>query len=507
MKCSYFNCCGASSFCWQVAVHVLGLLCTVNLAYAAASKLHQGSPDYFVEAWVTTGDKSKLLQLERGMFFKVQPVLTRVIDVDPEKKYQELVGFGASLTDASARLMQKNMTPVQRNTLMKELFGPAPGIDLSFARLTIGASDFSTNHYTFDDRPAGETDFALKHFSIDPNRKDVLPLIREALAINPKLKVMASPWSAPAWMKTNDHLYKGSLKPDAYQAFADYFIRYLDAYAQEGVPIFALTIQNEPHFEPGDYPGMRIDSAARAKFVGEYLGPLLAKRSTRTRIIDWDHNWDEPQAPLEVLADPRANKYVDGVGWHCYAGDVSMQGKVHAAHPDKETYFTECSGGQWKPHWKETFPWFVRNLIIGTTRGWAKGVLLWNLALDEKFGPHLGGCKDCRGVVTINSATGEVTRNLEYYALAHASRFVRSGARRIESSTDIDGLDSVAFQNADDASIALIVLNSAAMEREFSIRFDGRAFSYRLPDASAVTFVWNSSHARGRPLVITSADR
>lgn len=507
MNSSSLNCCGTSSTRWQVTVQVLCTLFAANLANAAADGVQQNSTDYRVEAWVTTGDKSKLLQLDNRMFFSKQPVSSRVIDVDPGKKYQEMVGFGASLTDASASLMQMNMSVAQRKALMNELFGPAPGIALSFARLTIGASDFSSHHYTFDDRPAGETDFALKHFSIEPNRKDVLPLIRDALAINPKLKVMASPWSAPAWMKTNDHLYKGSLKPEAYQAFADYFIRYLDVYEQEGVPMFALTVQNEPHFEPGDYPGMRIDSAARAKFVGEYLGPLLAKRNHKTRIIDWDHNWDEPQAPLAVLADPRANKYVDGVGWHCYAGDVSVQAKVHEAHPDKETYFTECSGGEWKPHWHETFPWFMRNLIIGTTRGWAKGVLLWNLALDEKFGPHLGGCKDCRGVVTINSATGEVTRNLEYYALAHASRFVRPGARRIESTTGIDDLDSVAFQNADDASIVLIVLNSAAKEREFSIRFAGRAFSYRLPDASAVTFIWNPSHADGKQSVSTSAGR
>ena len=445
-----------------------------------------------VQTWVTLTDQSKLLAPQEGVAFSGKLPLPLNIEVDVGKRYQEIVGFGANISDASAWLIQNRMNAQQRQALMTDLFGKPPGIGLSFTRLTIGAADFSRSHYTLDDVAAGQTDYPLAKFSIAPMRTDVLPVVKSALAINPKLRVMASPWSAPAWMKSNDSLIQGTLRQEAFGAFSQYLGKFADAMEAEGVPLYALTVQNEPHFEPKDYPGMRLESAVRAKLIGEHLGPLLAKRDKPVRILDWDHNWDEPQAPLQVLADPQARPYVAGVAWHCYAGDVAAQSMVHDAHPDKETYFTECSGGEWKPHWEETLPWYMRNLIIGTTRGWAKGVLLWNIALDENHGPHTGGCTDCRGVVTINSKTGEVTRNLDYYALAHASRFVRPGAHRIESTTGVDHLETVAFQNADDKSIALIVLNSASNSRRFSVRFGDHTFEHTMPGASVATFVWNT---------------
>jgi glucosylceramidase len=446
-----------------------------------------------VQTWVTLTDKSKLLAEQDGIVFGNKAPLPLNIEVDAGKRYQEMVGFGANITDASAWLIQHRMSASQREALLQELFGKAPGLGFSFTRLTIGASDFSLKHYTLDDVPAGQTDYPLAKFSMDPMRADVLPVLKRALAINPKLKVMASPWSAPAWMKSNDSLVKGTLRVEAYPAFARYLEKFADALALEGVPLFALTLQNEPHFEPNDYPGMRLDPTARAKLIGDHVGPLFAKRSQPVRILDWDHNWDEPQSPLQVLADPKARAYVAGVAWHCYLGDASAQSQVHDAYPDKETYFTECSGGEGNALWPQTLPWNMHNLIIGAPRGWAKSVLMWNLALDENYGPHLGGCGDCRGVVIINSKTGEVTRNLDYYALAHASRFVRQGAHRIESSNRVDGIESVAFQNADDNSIALIVLNSAADSRRFSVTFGGQSFEHTLAGTGVATFVWNAS--------------
>lgn len=476
----------------QVMQHRNFLLwtCALLLGFAAASA--QASPaGPTVQAWVSTTDRTKLLAREANVAFGSKAPLTVNIDVNADIRYQEMVGFGASITDASAWLIQTKLNPAQRAALLQELFGRSPGIGLSFTRLTIGASDFSRTHYSFDDMPAGETDPALAHFSIDANRADVLPVVKNALAINPQLRVMASPWSAPGWMKNGDSLIKGSLRPEAYSAFADYLLRYVDAYAAEGVPIYALTLQNEPHFEPDHYPGMRVDPAGRARVIGEFLGPQLAKRGSATRILDWDHNWDEPDAPLKVMADPVARPYVAGVAWHCYAGDVAAQGRVHDAYPDKETYFTECSGGEWEPLKSDGLTWITRNLIIGATREWAKGVLLWNLALDEQHGPRLGGCSDCFGVVTIDSATGKVTRNREYYALAHASQFVRPGARRIESSAGVSELSNVAFRNEDDGSLVLIVANSSADARRFSVRFAERTFAYELSGKSVATFVWN----------------
>jgi glucosylceramidase len=269
-------------------------------------------------------------------------------------------------------------------------------------------------------------------------------------------------------------------------------VRYVQAYAAEGVPVFALTVQNEPNFEPGDYPGMKLTPGARASLVGQHLGPLLAQQGLKTQIIDWDHNWVAPQNPLAVLADPVARPYISGVGWHCYEGDVAAQAPVHDAYPDKDAWFTECSGGEWKPDWAESLPWITRNIVIGSTRGWARGALMWNLALDEHHGPHLGGCNDCRGVVTIDSKTGAITRNIEYYALAHASKFVHQGAQRIASSAGTQGLDSVAFRNADDGSIALIVCNSASVPRHFSVRYGGAVLEYTLPASSVATLVWSS---------------
>lgn len=441
-----------------------------------------------LKVWLTTGDRAHLLDAQPSLKPQKATVGAPEVVVDASHLHQSMVGFGASITDASAWLITTKLSAAERQSLLEELYGTQPGqMGFSFARLTMGGSDFSRHHYTFDDVPKGESDPELRRFSIDPNRSDVLPVVKAALKINPQLKIMASPWSAPAWMKTSDSLIKGQLKPEAYPYFARYFVKYIRAYEAEGVPIFALTIQNEPHFEPDNYPGMRVEPAQRAAFIGGYLGPLLAAEGISTQIFDWDHNWDQPESPMAVLADPVARRYVSAVAWHCYAGDVAAQSTVSAAYPDKDVYFTECSGGQWAPEFAASFGWFMKTLIIGSVNGGAKGVLLWNLALDENYGPHTGGCGDCRGVITIDSKNGAVTRNLEYYALGHASRFVKPGAVRLTTQTRPD-LPSVAFRNPD-GSMALIIFNDAASPTRFTIKGLGNTYSYTLPPASAVTFV------------------
>jgi glucosylceramidase len=445
-----------------------------------------------VQVWVTTADRRRLLARDHDLALVEQPLRPLLIDVDEHKRYQEMVGFGAAVTDASSTVLNKRLKPAQRRALLRELFGPPPGINLSFVRVAIGASDFSSSHYSLDDLPPGETDPALAHFALDANHTLLTPLLRTARSINPQLKIVASPWSAPGWMKDSGNLVGGKLRPEAYGVFADYLLRYVDASEQAGVPIYALTVQNEPGFEPKDYPGMPFDPAARARFIGEYLGPRLAARKHAPLILDWDHNWDKPEAPLHVLADYGAARYIAGVAWHCYYGNVQAQQQVHEAYPDKDAYLTECSGGGWSPHWGEALRQFVGRLMIGSTRAWAKGVILWNLALDEQHGPHAGGCKNCRGVVTIDTASGHVTRNVEYYSLAHLSRFVRPGARRVESSEAGEGLRNVAFRNADDGSLVLLVLNGGSEERAFSVRNAGRSFSYMLPPGAVATFLWQS---------------
>ncbi len=429
-----------------------------------------------VQVWVTTADRSRLLAPESDVMIGAATAQPATIEIDTARHYQTMIGFGAAITDASAWLIRSHMGGAQRAALMQELFGPAPALQISFVRLTIGASDFSSTHYSLDDMPDGETDPALAHFSIAPIRDTVVPVVRDALSLNPSLRVMASPWSAPGWMKTSGALIHGTLLPQFYGTFANYLTKYVDAMQAQGIPIYALTVQNEPHFDTPNYPGMLLGADARAQLIGKYLGPELAGRTTSTRILEWDHNWDRPQEPLQVLGNPLAAGYVAGVAWHCYAGNVAAQAQVHLAHPDKDAYLTECSGGEWGSASHSSLLQMTRALIIGSTRGWARGVLLWNLALDQSAGPHLGGCTNCRGLVTIDSRTG-------------ASRFVRQGAQRIESNETDSQLANVAFLNPD-RSLVLILANSAMTPRALSVRCRDREFRYTMPGESVATLVW-----------------
>ena len=443
-----------------------------------------------VRAYLTTADQHHLLAPS-----EVAPpgATGSVIRVDPTHTHQRIAGIGAAITEGSAWLIRHGMSEPQRDALMRELFTrDGDGVGFEFTRLTIGASDFSRRHYSLDDMPPGQVDPELRHFSLEPERADVIPLTKQALALNPRLQVMASPWSSPGWMKTTDSLVKGQIKPEYYGVFSQYMVKYVEAMQAEGVPVFALTLQNEPHFEPGDYPGTRMPPAARAAIVGQHLGPLIKARGLKTQLLEWDHNWDEPWSPMSMLADKKARAYVSGIAWHCYAGDVAVQSQVAQHFPELDVWLTECSGGEWKPHWAETLPWLTRTLIIGGTRHGARGVLMWNLALDPDHGPHFGGCKDCRGIVTIDPKDGKVTRNMEYYAFGHASRFVQQSARRVDSEGgdgDAAGLDHVAFSNPDGSTV-LIVCNSATEARRFTVLAPGRHFGYELPASGVVTLVW-----------------
>lgn len=444
------------------------------------------------DAWTTTADHRLALAHAPVATPSGAPAADLVIVVRPSRRFQRMVGFGAAMTDASAWLLMQRLDAVQREALLRELFGREEGgIGLDFVRLTIGASDFSRRHYSLDDPPGGGPDPELAHFGIEPNLDDVVPAMRQALAINPGLQVMASPWSAPAWMKDSGRLVGGTLLPEHRDAFARYLLRYVDAYAAQGIPIFALTVQNEPDHEPDDYPGMRLNAPDRARLIGDHLGPMIAARGGRPQIFDWDHNWDRPEEPLAVLADSAAGRHVSAVAWHCYGGRVDTQSQVREAFPDKDVYLTECSGGDWEPVRSGGLNLQVRNLIVGATRHWARGVLFWNLALDERGGPHAGGCATCRGVVAIDSATGAVSRTDEYYALAHASRFVRRDAWRIGSDGESPDIDHVAFENADDGSRVLIVGNASGEPRVVRVD-DGRTrFPHALPARSVTTFVWH----------------
>ncbi|MDF4026285.1 glycoside hydrolase family 30 beta sandwich domain-containing protein [Luteibacter sp. PPL201] len=450
-----------------------------------------------VEVWLSTADRRLKLAQQHDIPMTARGSQPADVTVDLRNTYQTMVGFGAAMTDASAWLLRNKLNPAQRKALLDELYGPPPHLNFNMMRLTIGSSDFSLNVYTLDDIFFGQTDPDLKHFNIAPNLPDLVPVVQEALAINPGIRILATPWSAPAWMKVNTNVLGGELSEDDESVYADYLIKYVDAYRRHGIPIFGLSLQNEPAFQPITYPGMQMPAAQRARIIANYLGPRLAKRTPRTQILEWDHNWSHPEQPLEVLSHPDAARYVDGVAWHCYEGNPYNQGKVHRAFPDKDTYMTECSGGDWASAANGELIWFSRNLLIESIRQWARGVVYWNLALDENHGPHFGGCSLCKGVVLIDSRTGEVSRNDEYYALAHFSRFVLPDASRVQSNQPDKDLANVAFWNATDGSIVLVMVNSHKDARHIAIAEGQARFEYTMPAQSVATFVWMPDKAVG----------
>lgn len=442
----------------------------------------------FVQPWLTLPDRSQTLAAQPVLPWQpAAPGGVATITIDPGLHYQVMQGFGAAMSESSAWLLMNVLDAPQRAAAIASLFG-ADGIRLSYVRIPMGASDFALGDYSYADLPAGHTDPELHSFSIARDRLAVIPALKLARAANPALRLMGSPWSAPAWMKASGSLHGGSLLPEFYPAFARYHVKFVQAYQAEGLPIDSLTLQNEPLLSLETYPTMLIPAAAQAELVRDHVGPALRRAGLVTRLLILDHNWDLWETPVQVLADPAAAAYVDGVAFHCYAGDVSLQSQVHAAHPDKGIWFTECSGGGWATDFAGNLGWFMRNLVIGNFRNWGNSLILWNLALDEHDGPQNGGCPNCRGVITIRQDTGAVSFNEEYFVLGHVSKFVAPGARRIESQGGAAAdLEHVAFQNPD-GSLALIVY--AALETEFNVDCQGQRFTYRLPAGAAVTFHW-----------------
>lgn len=442
------------------------------------------------QVWLTTGDGTvRLKQMAPVAFKKRGDSSLPVIEIDPGTEYQKILGFGATMTGSSAYILDHHLNDQHRKEVMDSLFSREHGIGLSYLRMTIGASDFSTHTFSYNDPPEGMSDTKLKFFSIDPDRQRLIPLLREAIRINPDIEVMGSPWSAPAAWKTTRSMIGGKLKPGFQPAFAHYFIQYIQNFQVEGVKISAITIQNEPEFEPKGYPGMLMTAPEQRDFIKTFLGPKFKEFGIDTKIVVYDHNWDHPEYPISILDDPDARQFVDGSAFHCYAGDVANQSKVHAAYPDKNIYFTECSSGGWSGPWRDDLMWKFRNLLIGNLRNWSTCVLFWNLALDENGGPTNGGCMDCRGVMTVRS-NGTYEPTIDYYSLGHLSRFVRKGAVRI-ASTDLSAqnLDNVAFKNPDGSKV-LVVMNNQETARKVNVKGPEGMAELDIPAYSVVTLVF-----------------
>lgn len=408
-----------------------------------------------------------------------------VIEINDKQTFQSMDGFGYALTGGSAFHLH-NMSAPARKAILKELFATTgDNIGVSYLRISIGASDLDANVFSYDDLPAGQTDTLMKQFTLQEDKKWLIPVLKEILVINPKIKILGSPWSPPTWMKTNNSSMGGSLKPEYYKAYARYFVKYVQGMKAEGINIDAVTIQNEP-LHPGNNPSLLMLPEEQAAFLKTSLGPAFKAAGIKTKIILFDHNADRPDYPITILADKDAAQYADGSAFHLYAGSIDVLSKVHEAYPNKNLYFTEEWVGA-PGNLAGDLKWHTKNLIIGAARNWCKISLQWNLAADSKWEPHTpGGCTECLGAITIDG--NEIKRNPAYYTIAHASKFVRPGSVRI-ASTEPVGLANVAFKTPAGKTV-LIVLNEGDNTQSFTIKQNGRTASATLNSGAVATYVW-----------------
>ncbi len=494
-----------------VATVALGSPAQAGRAAAGVSEVAASGPT--ARVWITGVDGTQRLTEATAARFQRWPPGYETVTIDPSRRFQTMTGFGGSITDSSAAVLS-GLPASTRDATVRMLFDPGTGIGLTALRQPIGASDFVADHaYTYDDLPAGQTDYPQEKFSIAHDQAQILPLLRKARKINPRLTVMATPWSPPAWMKTTGSLVGGRLIDSApiYHSYALYLVKFLQAYQRAGVPVSYLSVQNEPQNRaPKGYPGTDMSAAQQARVI-EALGPMLKAADLTTKILAYDHNWAEfpgdvantppdetsdiNNYPQAVLASAPA-RYVSGTAYHCYFGEPSAMTTLRHQFPTKDLFFTECSGVQSANPantFSDTLKFDARNLEIGATRNWAKTVLNWNLALDPSGGPHVGGCDSCTGIVTV-AADGTVTPNVEYYALGHLSRFVSPGATRIASTsfgtTSWNGqIMDVAFRNPDGSTV-LVAHNENDNPQSFSVSENGQSFDYTLPGGALATFVW-----------------
>ncbi len=439
-----------------------------------------------VDAWITTGDRTSELQKQSTtLSFGTTANSFQNITVDSATSYQTIDGFGYTLTGGSAQLIMQ-MGSTERAALLQELFGnTGTSIGVSYLRVSIGASDLNPTVFSYDDKPTGQTDPTLANFSLSKDTLDVVPVLKQILAINPNIKILGSPWSAPVWMKDNGNSMGGTLQSQYYSVYAQYFVKYIQQMKARGINIDAVTIQNEPQ-HGGNNPSMVLSSGQEADFVKNALGPAFQTAGITTKIIVWDHNCDNPNYPIAVLGDTGAKPFIDGSAFHLYGGDVSALSTVHNNFPDKALYFTEQWTGA-NGTFNGDLQWHVKNVIIGTMRNWSRNALEWNLASDNTYSIHTpGGCTECKGAITISGSN--FTRNVGYYIVAHASKFVPAGSVRIASNQDAP-IFNAAFKTPAGKKV-LVTMNDSNAPVSFNINYKGKWVTVMLPAGAAGTYTW-----------------
>ncbi|PJI93894.1 glycoside hydrolase family 30 protein [Luteimicrobium subarcticum] len=461
------------------------VVAAVTLGAAAGSAVPTGPVR--LEVWRTTGDRSELFHRSADVAWHASAAAPQgmVVEVDPTRVYQPVDGFGGAMTGSSAWVLDHDLSASARDALLTSFYGASSGLGMTMVRVPLGPSDFSpAGPGTYDD-----TRGSLADFSLGTDLTTTVPLLRRAAQLSPSLKVVGSPWSAPAWMKTSGSVAGGTLAGSSYAVYAQYLVKAAQAWAAQGLPLYAMTVQNEPLLDTPAYPSMTLTPGQEAAFVGYSLGPRMAAAGLGTKIVVFDHNWDTPSYPLAVLADPAARRYAAGTAFHCYGGSPARQTVVHDAYPALPVWTTECSGGTWGAGFAGDLVWASANTFVGSLRAWSRGVLWFNLALDTSGGPTSGGCSGCRGLVTVDPATGTWTKNPEYYVMAHFARFVRPGAHRVASSTASGQVDTVAFVNTDGSTV-LELVNEGGAPRAVTVRYRGRDAVVTLPARSLVTLRW-----------------
>ena len=457
-----------------------------------------------IEGWVTRGPNALLQPMQPLAFSGSLPQdALPTIEIDDTRTFQPIEGFGFALTGGSAFLLA-GLAAVDRAALLQELFGLTDAsVGLSCLRLTIGASDLGRRDFSYWGRRRGTAHLA--GFNLGAGDADVVPVLQQILRINPAVKIIASPWSAPPWMKTNDSFVAGSLKPEYYSAYAQYFVQYVQAMRRHGIHVSAVTPQNEPH-NPKNEPSMVMTAMEQAEFIKGYLGPELRKGSPRTEILCWDHNCDEPEYPLTVLADAEARAYIGGVAWHLYNGPPEAMSKVREQYPAQKVYFTE----QWvsaRDDFMGALRWHTKNIIIGALRNWCRTALEWNLASDPEYALHtrrgavgaLGGItigttiKRHRGAVGGVAVGATIKRNPGYYLMAHSARFIRPGSVRVYSS-EVDPLPNVACLTPDSRMVT-VVMNDSDHTRCFRVQHQDACATLELGAGDVATLRWKVATA------------
>jgi len=456
-----------------------------------------------VTLYVTTNNKAydlTKLHVDFSTKFNMSP---NTIHIDKDTKFQAMEGFGAAITGSTCYNLMK-MSQEDRTKFLTETFSEENGFGMSYVRISIGCSDFSLSEYTCWDTP-GKENFGLQ----SEEKNYVIPVLKEILAINPKLKIMGSPWTAPRWMKVNNltslapfnSWTSGQLNPKHYQDYGWYFVEWIKEMQKEGIPVTSVTIQNEP-LNRGNSASMYMTWQEQQQFIKQSLGPQLKSANLNTKIYAFDHNYnydnieDQKSYPLNIYQDPAAAAYITGAAYHNYGGDKSELLNIHNARPDKELVFTETSIGEWNDgrNLQKRLTDDMKEVGLGTVNNWSKAVIVWNLVLDTEKGPNRdGGCQTCYGAVDIDSKNyKQINRNSHYYVTSHLSSVVKPGAYRINTTGyKVDGLEYAAFQNTDN-SLAFVVLNDLNEAKKVTLSDGRNHFSYEIPAKSVVSYKWKN---------------